>query len=535
MAEDLNEPILHPYVGYIKHRLEALLEFVQLESDGRAVEADGFRLKNLEKWCLEKDGGLFRNLDSISSYCNAKCEFCYELGNPLPYERSMLSLEEVATRARYFDPATGMGILHPALRLSLEPFTNPNLIDIIQNVRRKSPGELIILTTNGSFLTPKMIEQIAGLQPVVLSVSVNCCSAGTRRRMMGDNSADTALGALRLLEEKGIRFVGTIVAWHTIPPEELLETIRFIDRFSPYSIRVTLPGYSRYFSGGELFDTDSIWSAFCDAIESIRPQISAPVMVLPHLFANPPLIPRIDGVVKNSPAQLAGVRYGDIITRINDKQVLTKGQARAWLKMAEGPGSLLELEVQRNGSKLAFRLGEADDEHASLYPYKVTLHQNGGEAAEQDPDANFGSRFGIFLAGDFEIGAIPKMMELINGYGARNVLLLSSAIMKPNVETIIASIPEYRDYFSGINFDIYVPEHAFWGGNILIGDLYLVSDYLGAVREFIAATGRRPDLVLLPGSFANEFGCDLAGQSFTAMERAFKIPVEMVECSRIYM
>jgi len=530
MARDSNEPILHPYVSYIKRRLEALLEYVQLESDGRAVEATGFRLKNLEKWQVEKDGGLFRNLDSISSYCNAKCEFCYELGNPLPYERAMLSLEEVATRAKYFDPASGVGILHPSLRLSLEPFTNPNLIDIMQTVRRTSPNELIILTTNGSFLTPEMIDRLADLQPVVMSVSVNCCSTGARRRMMGDPRAETALNSLELLQQKGIRFVGTIVAWHTIPVEELVETIRFIDRFSPYSIRVTLPGYSRFFAEDILFDTDATWFKFCEAIEAIRPRISAPVMVLPHLYANAPLIPSIDGVVKNSPAQMAGLRYGDIITRINDKQVLTKGQARVWLKMAERSGGVLEMEVQRNGARLVLQLSE--NGHASLYPYKVNLHQDGGG---EEAESNFGSRFGIFLAADFEIGAIPGMMELIAGYGARNVLLLSSAIIKPNVETIIASIPEYRDYFSQIKLDIRIPEHIFWGGNILIGDLYLTSDYLAAAREFIAETGRKPDLILLPSSFASEFGYDLAGQSYTDMERALGIPVELIECSRIYM
>ena len=535
MPRDFDEPILHPYVSYIKSRLETLLEFVQMESNGLAINVTGFRLKNLEKWCLEKDGGLFRNLDSISSYCNAKCEFCYELGNPLPFERSMLSLEEVGTRTRYFDPASGMGILHPALRLSLEPFTNPNLVRIMETVRQKSPEELIILTTNGSFLTPEMVHQLVKLQPVVLSVSINSCFTETRRKIMGDQRAETALGSLKLLKENGIRFVGTIVAWHTIPVEDLLATIRFIDEFSPYCIRVTLPGYSRYFSEDNLFDIESTWSTVCDAIESIRSGVSAPVMVLPHLYANAPLIPRIDGVVKNSPAQLAGVRYGDIITLINEKPVLTKGQARAWLKKLEGPEGVLELGVRRNGRTLVFKLKEADDVHASLYPYKVNLHQGGGKAGEHDPDANFGSRFGIFLAGDFDIGSIPKMMEMITDYGAQNVLLLSSAIMKPNVETIIESIFEYRDYFSRIKFDIRVPEHAFWGGNILVGDLYLVSDYLAAAREFIAESGRKPDLILLPSSFANEFGYDLAGMSCTAIERALNVPVELIECSRIYI
>jgi len=447
----------------------------------------------------------------------------------------MLSLEEVDTRSRYFDPDTGMGIIHPRLRLSLEPFTNPKLVEIIEMVRRRSPEELIILTTNGCFLDPEMVQQLVKLQPIVLSVSINSCLAQTRRKMMHDNSSETALGSLKLLKENGIRFVGTIVAWYSIPVEDLLATIRFIDEYSPYIVRITLPGYSRYFSGEKLFDTESSWSNFCEAIESIRPEISAPLMVLPHLYSNAPLIPRVDGVIKNSPAQLAGIRYGDIITRVNSQEVYTKGQARTWLKKLEGPDSVIELEVNRNGKKQCFQLKEADKSHDNLYPYKVTLHLESDEIVERDPDANFGSRFGIFLAGDFEINAIPKIMDLIRDYGAKNVLLLSSEIMKPNVETIIESIPEYRQYFSEINLDICIPEHVFWGGNILIGDLYLVSDYLAAVRDFIAEYRRKPDLIIIPSSFANEFGHDLAGISYTAIERALNIPVELIECSRIYI
>ncbi len=75
-------------IWLIKRQLEQILKLVDLEKDGKVVEVDGFRLKNLSQWTDHKSS-LYSNIGSVSGYCNADCIFCYEKGNPLPFARDL--------------------------------------------------------------------------------------------------------------------------------------------------------------------------------------------------------------------------------------------------------------------------------------------------------------------------------------------------------------------------------------------------------------------------------------------------------------
>jgi hypothetical protein len=521
--------VLHPYVAYIKRRLEALLQFVDLENNGRVVEVSGFRLKNLEHWAVEASRNLLGNLGPISGFCNAKCKFCYEIGNPLPYERTFLSLEEVRTRIKYYQPESGVGLLQPKSRLFLEPFMHPKFLDILRMVRKSSPGEVISLTTHGSFLTPEIIRELADLKPLTLVVSVNSSDPNTRRELMRDRMAAISLEALPLLREFEIPFVGSVVAWYTIPLEALATTVRFISQFEPRGIRVTLPGYSRYFSDQPLFDTPTLWSRITQMLNSLRHELHCPLIVLPNLYWNMPLLPNIDGVIRNSPADLAGLKHGDRMIRINQESILTKRQAKALLTDIQKRSQTCEMEVQRNGTYLTVTLQETDDIEADLYPYKP----RGYRTQPYDRDDTAGMSYGIFLNHDFELSSITRLMDTISNYKAQRVLLLTSQIIGPIVETVIKSVPDFQAFFSEIELHLRIPSHHFWGGNIMLGDLYMVSDYLEAARHFIAQADRPPDLIILPSSFATKLGFDLLGKSYLDIERQLQIPVELVPCQRI--
>jgi hypothetical protein len=310
--------------------------------------------------------------------------------------------------------------------------------------------------------------------------------------------------------------------------EELADTIRFIDRFSPRAIRVTLPGYSRYFSEEELFDTPTVWSQVCNALDVLRPQLHAPLIVLPNLYWNMPLIPRIDGVIPNSPAELAGLKYGDLLIRLDDEPILTKEQARSLLLNPERRNKPRKLEISRNNQQITVKLVEVDDSEVDLYPYKP----QGYRVLLYDRDNTTGP-YGILLNHDLELSSIQRLMDIVTMYGAKNVLLLTSQIIKPMAEAIIQSIPEVRDFFSQLQLQMVIPSHNFWGGNIMLGDLYMVSDYLEAAEEHIAQAKSPPDLIILPSSFTTEFGCDLLGVSYTEIERVLNIPVELLPCRQI--
>ncbi|MBU7047249.1 MAG: hypothetical protein HXS54_12520 [Theionarchaea archaeon] len=65
-----------PRIWLIKRQLEQILKLVDLEKDGKVVDVDGFRLKNLSQWADHKSS-LYSDIGSVSGYCNADCILSY--------------------------------------------------------------------------------------------------------------------------------------------------------------------------------------------------------------------------------------------------------------------------------------------------------------------------------------------------------------------------------------------------------------------------------------------------------------------------
>jgi uncharacterized Fe-S cluster-containing radical SAM superfamily protein len=523
-----DETLLHPLVEYVQRRLEALLRYVDLECDGQVIEPTGFRLKDMAQWRQGRYAGLYEALGAFSGYCNAQCEFCYERGNPLPYERAMLSVAEAQTRIRLYDVESGWGLLQSRPRLYLEPFTNPHVIELLRLVRQRAPEQFIHLTTNGSFLTPKMLDALAELAPLALIISVNTADRALRRKIMDDPRAGVTLDALPLLRERNLTFVGSVVAWPTLPAADLEATLRYIDGLTPRALRVTLPGYSRFFSAEPLFDTEAVWRGLCDRLEAIRPMLRAPLIVLPNLYAGAAIIPRVGGVILQSPAHRAGLRYGDLITAVDGAPVHTRQQAKSALRQRPSPPQPRRVDVLRDGAPLSVELVDVDDPAVDLYPYKPL----GYRSLREYGDGNEGSHYGLVLPQDPQLSSLQGLFTLIAEHRARRVLLLTSEIMGPIIATLLETLPEFARLLAALHLAMVVPRHDYWGGNIIMGDLYMVSDYLQAAREYIAQEGA-PDLILLPSSFASDFGRDLLGVSYLEIERRLGIPVELLPCEQI--
>jgi hypothetical protein len=76
-----------------------------------------------------------------------------------------------------------------------------------------------------------------------------------------------------------------------------------------------------------------------------------------------------------------------------------------------------------------------------------------------------------------------------------------------------------HNVLTGIALRIAVTKQAFWGGNILVGDLNMVSDFIETLREIFDATDYCLELVLIPSSFAKQWGFDLQGGPFAKSRR----------------
>jgi len=81
-----------------------------------------------------------------------------------------------------------------------------------------------------------------------------------------------------------------------------------------------------------------------------------------------------------------------------------------------------------------------------------------------------------------------------------------------------------------------VPENRFFGGNIFMGDLLVVGDFIRCIEKHGAKEGGNPDLVVIPSSPFNlsQWGRDLTGRCYLDIERETGIPVALLPCDTIF-
>ena len=162
---------IEPRIYSIKSELKQLLNLVDLECDGMKVEVNGFRLKNLEMWRTERANSVIDALTPLSGKCNCNCVFCFERKHPFRQNHSIMSLEEAKTRLKYY--SIDGHCLFPSDRVFKETFVNPNAIEILKQARKKAPNQIFHLTTNGTFLTKEIIQDLSKIKPIILKLSTH--------------------------------------------------------------------------------------------------------------------------------------------------------------------------------------------------------------------------------------------------------------------------------------------------------------------------------------------------------------------------
>lgn len=114
-----NAALYEPRIEFIKAQLESVLSAVELEKEGKRVEVDGFRLKNLGDWVVPSACDPIEVFGYAGARCDADCVFCYNRGNPPSLALGVLSRsateewEEMETRLKYFSPQEGSASSHP--------------------------------------------------------------------------------------------------------------------------------------------------------------------------------------------------------------------------------------------------------------------------------------------------------------------------------------------------------------------------------------------------------------------------------------
>lgn len=521
-----NARLYEPRIEHIKKLLEKILRVVELEAEGQPVKIDGFRLKNLSHWLVPSAGDPAEVFDHLATRCDCACAFCYLKGNPpilslrCPQRSAAEEYAAALTRVKYFYPECRRA-LFPNLGSPYEILAHPYAFDLLRELRKKTDRPLR-LSTNGHSLTPQVIEELSALQPIYLYLSLNSSSVNRRKMIMGAPKAETAIKALPLLKESRISYAVVIVPWPIPSEEEMLadleETITYADAHDAHLIEVSLPGYSKYFPEPPLFDRDDLWKRIVKTVRYVRPKVFTPIIIKPSMFEEQRFeeklnFPWVAGVVKNSPAYHGGLRSGDTLLAINGLPVENRPQAR----------DLLKLHHQQAGSKILLTI-KSDKEEKIMqidpkewdYPYHPATDHHLGV---------------IFPGTGFRPSSLEDLKSLIISRKARQVLFLSSTLIKPYFMETLKQMVLPKE----IKIQVIVPENRFFGGNIFMGDLLVVDDFMAAIKEYLQRE-TAPDLIVLPATpFAlGDWRRDLTGRVYKEIERAVGIPVVLLDGEVIY-
>ena len=244
-------------------------------------------------------------------------------------------------------------------------------------------------------------------------------------------------------------------------------------------------------------------------------------MIIPDLYHSRAFLPKIEGIIHNSPADRVGLQIGDVIREINGKKILFRTEAKEILVKESNNCSIVNVIAERRGQLFSAELQESEGNDAS-YPYRPPSYP----ASQSFPS-------GIILIDDFKPSWLRRILQRINEIQAKHILLMTSYIMEPLVAYLLESLPGVNELLKDKELYLWIPKHRFWGGNIMIGDLYTCSDYLEAVYDFEDRQGIKPDLIIIPSSFTYNNNTDLLGVSYSSIEYATGIAVELARCSPI--
>lgn len=124
--------------------------------------------------------------------------------------------------------------------------------------------------------------------------------------------------------------------------------------------------------------------------------------------------------------------------------------------------------------------------------------------------------------------------EVIESRKAEDVLFLSSTLVKPVFEQCLRE--SHLLSSSNLKISIRVPRNNYLGGNVFMGDLFVVQDFIDCIKEYLSETEKEPDLIVMPSSpfSLGGWGRDLTGRVYLDIEREIGIPVELLTCETIY-
>lgn len=426
------------------------------------------------------------NVLPLTSRCNLGCIFCSHRQNPpgvTTYKLPPLPVETVTDLAQFLDGSKPVIIGESATRIDEgEPFTHPELFTILRNLRHMFPKVKLAITTNGTLLDTANVRELAELQPLELTVSLNSVTARGRQLLLRDAEPERAPLAVTLLGQSGIPFHGSLVAMpHLTGWDDIAETTRFLANQGALTVRIFLPGYTAL-APDKLRFSLSLWDDVLAWAKARNAELGVPVLPEPALCRD--ITPEIYGIIRNSPAAVAGLKAGDQIQRINNRIIKSRVDAYQQAQLADNP----TIHLTRDGE-----------------PITVVLTKKRRESP------------GFAVLYDFDPQRLRGLAVEITQ--AHSPLLLASLFAAPLIERLTGELGLPATSV------VAVPNHYF-GGSIQAAGLLTVSDLLTVAIKEVKKQPR--DLILVPREAFDPQGLDLTGVSLQQLSHKLGIPARAV-------
>jgi hypothetical protein len=417
----------------------------------------------------------------------------------------------------------------PASYLALEAFVNPSCIDILERIHAAAPQESIKVTTNGSFLTEDIVSRLAKLKPILIMISLNAATADIRQLSMRTRPVESdqiAINSFALLRKYEVATEGSYVPWPNKPLSDLEDAIRHMDRYDTVRARVCMPSFTRFHSKEAPFCTDQYWQEVLSTVKRLRDEVQVPIDVIPSSCEFQTSLPIAHGTVKNSPAARAGIRFGDRIVAIDGDEVYTLTEMHGLFARRAQDSSLRSttFTIERDGKIFDVEIPHPDDITKEAYPYAAIAKPGG---------SRWTNSLGIHYTGGFSLTNIVRLLEVCREHQGKRILLFTSQLMEPHFREAVGMVGDMVELLDHIELYVEQPVHRFWGGNVIIGDLWTVPDLIVHTEQWVEATGIHPDIVVAASSFLSPGKRDLLGNCYLEFERHLDIELHLIPCPAV--
>lgn len=432
-----------------------------------------------------------QNILPLSSRCDARCIFCSHHNNPPSVQvisigtRTPEEVRETMGHLRADVPIT-IGESASSI-IEGEPTLHPRFQELLAELRMRFPDTPVELTTNGRRLTEQLVAFLARHMPVMVNLSLNGGTPDSRRLLMGDGEeeARTAIDSVRLMERYGVPFQGSLVGMPNVTGwEDMERSIRCLADSGARTVRVFLPGFSKWVKKDVFPDSDTIYAELKNFLFQLSDDISCPVLLEPSFVSDLEAV--LSGVKKGSPAWTAGLRKGDRLLSVNGQSPRSRTEA-------------YEMVHRRRDVKVKYsRAGKA---HTARW-------ENGDEGS------------GVTMEFDFDLNRAGRAAELIAAAPGKVLCLCSEFGHRVFCAALDAAGAERG------RFDAVPTPNLTFGGTIHASGLLCCGDYEAAFGAF-CAEHPAPAGVLVPAESFNSLGKDLTGRHISELAGTFGVPVLM--------